>query len=122
MNLHAIANSVVKAVNPNTLATVMQNTGFTTNADFTRTPTYNTTNDVPIQVQGVKEDELEHMASMNIEGILRSVHLNGDWRGIARASGTGGDQLQFGGFTWLVVWVYESWADWSRVIVAQQTS
>lgn len=122
MNLHNIAFGVTKAINGVTLVNVMQNTGSTQNADFTRTPVYTTTNNVSADVQGLKEKELTHMASMNIQGILRSVHLNGDWRGIARASQTGGDKLVFGGFTWLVVWVYETWPNWSRVVVAQQTS
>jgi hypothetical protein len=122
MNLHGFVSGVIGAINPNILVIVKKNTGYTTNADFTRTPSYTVLPDVSAQVQGVKAKEIEHMQSMNIAGVLRSVHLNGDWETIQRANnGAGGDRMHFGGYDWLVVWVYETWPDWSRVIVQQQT-
>lgn len=120
MNLHAIASGVIAAVNPPIKVTVKRSTGYTTAASGKRTPTYQTTNNVDAQVQGVNAKELEHLNAMNIQGVLRSVHINGDWRGIQRATQSGGDVLEFGGQTWLVVHVFETWPDWSRVIVALQ--
>ena len=120
MNLHGMVSGVIGAVNPNVLVTVQRSTGYTTNAGGKRVPTYNTTTNVSAQIQGVKAKEIEHLNSMNIQGVLRSVHLTGDWRGIQRATQQGGDMLQFDGRNWLVVWVYETWPDWSRVIVSQQ--
>jgi hypothetical protein len=120
MNLHGLASGVIGAVNPNIKATVIRSDGYTTAPSGKRTPNTVTTPNVDVQVQGVAAKELQHLNSLNIQGVLRSVHMNGDWRGIQRATGSGGDSLQFNNQTWLVVWVYETWPDWSRVIVAMQ--
>lgn len=121
MNLHGFVSGVIGSVNPNVKVTVKRSTGYTTAASGKRTPTYTTTTGVSAQVQGVNAKELAHLNSLNIQGVLRSVHLTGDWRGIQRASSAGGDLLTFGGFDWLVVHVFETWPDWSRVIVAMQS-
>lgn len=126
-NLRAIANAAITTVNPNKQATVMQNVGNTQAANFKRTPVYTTTDNVQMQVQGVKAKDLIHLQSQNIQGILRSVHLFGYWQGLNRDANGGGDKMIFDdeagiSRTWLVVWVYENYPTWSRVIVAQQLS
>ncbi len=120
MNLHSIVSGVIGVVNPMKLITVTRSTGYSTDASGKQTPTTSTTNNVPAQVQGLNASDLAHMNSLNIEGVLRSVHLNGDWRGIQRADGAGGDIMAFDSHNWLVVHVFETWPDWSRVIVSQQ--
>lgn len=120
MNLHGIVRGAITAVNPDIPATLRQSTGYTVNADYTRTPTYQETPGVPIQVQGLNAKDLEHMDALNIQGVLRSVHLYGNWQGVVRVLSAGGDVFKFNGQTWLVVHVMETWPDWSRVIVALQ--
>ena len=120
MNLHGMVSGVISVINPKIKANLKRSTGYGTDASGKRAPTYDTFNDVLVQVQSVKADELKFLIGNNIQGVLRSVHLDGDWRGIQRATQQGGDIMEFNGHTWLVVWVFESWPDWSRVIVAMQ--
>ena len=119
MNLHAIATRVISAINPNRTITLQRNTGYTTAADGSRTPTFATYTG-PAQIQPVDTNELVHLNNLNIQGELQNVYLFGDWAGIIRIDKTGGDMLQFDGYNWLVVQQPENWPGWTRVIVCRQ--
>ncbi len=88
---------------------------------------YNTLTGMSIQVQAVSGRDIERMNGLGIQGVFRSVHLDGYWRGIVRVDQVGGDLMEFpevpGGAvrTWKVTTVAETWPDWSRVIVVLQT-
>jgi len=126
MNLHGIVRGAITSVNPDVLATLRRPTGeYTTAPDGLRTPEYDERTDVPIQVQALSGKDVQHMDALNIQGVLRSVHLDGDWQGVFRPDGLGGDLFTFGyagapARTWLVVQVMETWPDWSRVVVQLQ--
>jgi hypothetical protein len=121
MNLHAIVRSAISIVNPYVTAILYISTGFTTNADGSRTPTYTTTT-LSVQVQAVTEGDLKHVSANNqgIQSVLRSVWLDGNWNGIIKADQTGGDFIEFGGYRWKVIQVMEAWTEWTHVIVSQQ--
>ncbi len=125
MNVRQLANSVTPNVNPNISATWMQASGYVTAADGSRTPNQTSTS-IQIQAQGLSASDLRHTDSMNIEGVVRSVHMYGNVQGVVRADQKGGDILQFpeipGGATrnWRVIQVMETWPDWSRVLVVLQ--
>ena len=119
MNLHGVAVGAISAVNPPIPATLSVSTGYTTNADGTRTPTYSTTS-VNAQVQNFTALELQHLNTLNINGVLNKVYLSGDLNSVVRFSQTGGDMLNMLGCNWLVVHVLENWPDWSCVAVSQQ--
>jgi hypothetical protein len=127
VNLHGITRAAITSVNPDIVATLLQSTGYDTDAAGHRTPTYSTTTGM-IQVQALTTEQIKRMDFINIQGVFRSVYLYGDWSGIVRADKTGGDILQFpeqaGGpvRSWKVVETVETWPDWSRVIVVLQTS
>lgn len=123
MNLHALVAPYVAAVNPFLLGTIKASTGYTTAADGSRTPTYSTTANVPMQVQALAAKDLAHLDSLNIEGVTRKVWVNGSVEGVNRATGKGGDLLIFGGRTWLATLIFETWdADgpWCSVGVTEQ--
>lgn len=122
MNLHAVAGPAVAVVNPTILGTLKVSTGNTTNADFSRTPTYATYANIPMQVQALSGEEIRHVDALNIQGVVRSVWMNGNVEGLDRAAGKGGDLLVFNGQTWLVVAVSETWdaSGWCHVIVKLQ--
>lgn len=126
MNLHAIASGAIAAVNPLTSVTLKHNDGYTTAADGKRTPTF-VTSTAQVQVQATSGKDVERVNGLGIQGVMRSVHLNGYWRGIVRADAAGGDVMSFpespGGVArnWRVTLVAETWPDWSRVIVVLQT-
>lgn len=126
MNLRQLANSVTQTVNPNISATWVRSTGgYTTAADGKRTPTTSSST-VQIQAQGVSASDLRHVDALNIQGVMRSVHMYGNVQGVVRADSQGGDILQFpeipGGapLSWRVIQVMETWPEWSRVLVVLQ--
>lgn len=125
MNLRQIANSVTQITNPNISVTWIQASGTTTGADGTRTPT-TTSSTILAQVQGLSASDLRHVDALNIQGVVRSVHMYGNVQGVVRADQKGGDILQFpeipGGTikNWRVIQVMETWPEWSRVLVVLQ--
>lgn len=125
MNLHGLVRAAITSVNPDITATLRRSLGtYTTGADGSRTPDY-ADSVAQIQVQGLSAKDLQHLDALNIQGVLRSVHLNGDWQGVERPLSKGGDLFKFADPAgvqrwWLVVNVMETWPDWCRVVVAMQ--
>jgi hypothetical protein len=122
MNLHAIAAPFAGIVSGTTIAVWRRNTGYTTSAAGKRAAGYTDVPDTPLQVQALTGPELELVESLNIQGVKRAVHMEGDAKGVDRASGEGGDLLVFGGAVWLVTLVLETWdaSNWCRVAVTKQ--
>ena len=125
MNLRQLANGVTQNINPNISATWIQSTGYTTAVDGKRTP-ITSSSTIQIQAQGLSASDMRHVDALNIEGVVRSVHMYGNVQGVVRADQKGGDILQFpeipGGTVknWLIVQVMETWPEWSRVLVVLQ--
>ncbi len=119
MNLRGVANGLTSAINPNILGTVMQSTGYTTGPDFKQIPSY-TNYSATLQVQALSTKELQQLDSLNVQGNIRKVILNGDWNGIVRPGGTGGDLMTFKGQNWKIALVIEQWPDWTSCAVVQQ--
>lgn len=125
MNVRSMANAATSTVTRNTMATLVKNQGYTTDAAGHRTPLQQFL-PVRAQVQGVSANDLQHLDGMNVQGVMRSVHLHGDIGGVVRIDQKGGDTLLFAEVptaapqTWLVVKVMETWQHWCRVIVVMQ--
>ena len=127
MNLHNLVRGAVSSVNPDIPATLLRSNGYTTNAAGKQVPAFLTFTG-QIQVQGVSGKDLEHTDNLNIQGVLRTVYLLGNWAGVVRANQTGGDIMKFPqqpGATpsdWRVVAIKEQWPDWCAVIVWLQAT
>ncbi|TCD13579.1 hypothetical protein E0D81_20955 [Lelliottia amnigena] len=121
MNLRGIANRATSTINPNVAGVFQVNTGFTTLPGGKRVPSYNSV-DVTVQLQELSSTDLRQVDSVNIQGILRSAYLNGNFNGVNRPEQKGGDILMIGAEKWLVVKVPELWPDWCRVIINLQRS
>ena len=127
MNLHNAVRGAIRVVNPDITATLLRSTGYTTGTDGKQTPTYSTLSG-SIQVQGLSGTDLRHTDSLNIQGVLRKVYINGNWAGVIRVDSKGGDIMKFPQIPgaavqdWRVVEVSETWPDWSSVIVCLQAS
>jgi hypothetical protein len=125
MKLRTIASGAIQGINRDQQIMWVQNSGYTTAADGTRTPSQTST-PVFANVQALSGSDLRHMDGLNVPGVMRSVYLYGDVEGIVRAQGKGGDLLQFpmtpGGATqnWLVTQVVETWPRWCKAIVTLQ--
>jgi len=121
MNLHSMVKGYIAIVNPMTSVTLKTSAGYTTGADGERTPIYaNTT--LMAQVQAVPGDMLAFLQNQGIQGVMRSVFLDGNINGIVQLDHKGGDILEFDGHQWLVVHVLQPWRDWTQVIVVQKSN
>lgn len=126
MNLHNIVAPVVAAVNPAVLATIQRSTGYTTNDDGSRVPSYDPPTPILAQKQALQYNDLVMVDGINLTGVRCAMYLNGNWDGIVRADGKGGDLITLpNGSIWLVVIVAEDWAEqdgWVKVICTQQVA
>ena len=120
MDLHAIASSVISAVNPMVNVVFRQSTGYNTSSSGKRLPTYAPDVTVTVQLQGLADKELRQLNGLNIGGILSKVYAEGEVSNVIRQSGKGGDIFIINGITWLVVHVLEQWPDWCSVAIQQQ--
>jgi hypothetical protein len=109
VNLHSIVAPVIGAINPNQTVTLMQSTGFATNADFSRTPTYSAIS-MGAQVQGLSSDNIRLLNGLGIQGVRRKAYLWGAWTGMVRGLQKGNDLVVFpDGSMWKVAYVFEDY-------------
>ena len=120
MNLNSIVSAAIGSVNPQIEICVLQSTGYTTNPDSTRTPTYAAPVTVFAQVQELTARDLAKLDGLNLQAINRAVYLNGAVAGVVRSAGKGGDVMKFLGQTWLVTAIPERWPGWTKCVVTQQ--
>jgi hypothetical protein len=121
MNLHGIVSGAVGAINPFIPVVIQQNTGYTTSPDGTQVPAYTTVNTTG-QKQDLSGKDILRLNSLNIQGVVCKMYLNGNYEGVFRALGKGGDLLTFGGQTYLVAQVLERWPDWCCVALTMQVN
>ncbi len=119
MNLNDLVSSAIGAINPQVSISVQISTGYTTNPDGTQVPTYSA-NTAWGQVQPLSSQDLRNLDGLNIQGVTAKVYLTGDFEGVFRVLGKGGDLLTFNGQTYLVTAVLERWPDWTCVGVTMQ--
>lgn len=123
MNLHAIVSGAIAVLNTPFIGLLAISRGNTLGADHRQRPLFEVRLGVEMQVQPMTGDDLAQIDSLNIQGVVRKVFLNGNIQGINRpAGGKGGDLLRFNGQTWLVKAVLETWDNpgWCSVAVVEQ--
>ena len=114
MDLRGIANSVIQVVNPDIMVNVSISTGWTSNPDGTRVPTYNVVS-AAAQVQALTFRDIQQIAGLNLQGTRKAIYLHGEVDGLQRSTNQGGDLITFpDGSIWLVAMVLEQWPDWCR--------
>jgi hypothetical protein len=129
MNLHGIVSPYVGVVNPSIAATLRVSTGYTTQDDGTRVPTYSDTPNVPAQVQAMSFGDIQMLDGLQLQGEKRKIYLNGRFDSLSRERGTGGDLVIFPsgskwpfGTTWKIAMVLEQYPDWCSVAVTLQNN
>lgn len=125
MNLHGRVSGIIGRVNPPQPITVRRSTGFTQNADFTRTPTYSTMSMLG-QVQALTSAELAQVDGLNLQGEKLALYVNGNLAGVSRPGNTGGDLVTLpDGSVWLVLGQLENFnrtAGWTKCAIVRQAS
>lgn len=126
IDVRTLANQAIQVTNPNIQVEWVRNYGYATDDAGRRVP-INLSETVNAQVQGLSAGDLQFVDGLNIQGVLRSVHLYGNVQGVVRTDQKGGDILRFpqvsGGsvLDWKIVQVMETWQTWCRVIVCLQS-
>jgi hypothetical protein len=128
LNLHSIVTPAISAINPPVTASVSRSTGYTTNADGSRVPTYSVPFSVQVQAQSLTYTDLMQLNGLNIQGIRRAIYLSGVVEGVVRVAQNGGDILTFPsgtfpeGNVWLAAHVLESWSQsgWTKIAIVLQ--
>ncbi|EPB4504089.1 hypothetical protein ACRJ4Z_004058 [Yersinia enterocolitica] len=80
--------------------------------------------DVPvtIQLQPLSTGDLKHVDGLNITGLLKSIHVDGNFYGVNREKVLGGDLFIIGNEEWLVIEPLELWPQWCRLLVQLQVT
>lgn len=124
MNLHGVVSGAIGAVNPFITGTVQVSTGYTTSDDGSQVPTYDTFDDVQMQVQALTYRDLLQVEGLNLNGTRRAIYMNGRADGVVRSLMKGGDLITIAdganAGVWLVAYVLEQWADWTKIAVTLQ--
>lgn len=121
MNLNNLVSGAINAVNPQVSVTIQQSTGYTIGTDGSQIPTY-TTIYAAGQMQSLSASDLRRLEAMNIQSVQQKLYLNGDYEGIFRVLGKGGDLITIGNYTYLVTAVLERWPDWVSLGLTMQVS
>ncbi|MGV3346411.1 hypothetical protein ACGVWS_11970 [Enterobacteriaceae bacterium LUAb1] len=122
MNLHKIARSAISRVNPFTQAIIRVSDGFDMERGRKQTPKYLPDQTISIQLQPLSGEDLKHVEGMNLQGLIKSIHVDGNFYGVNRERQIGGDLIIIGGDTWLVVEPLELWPQWCRLLVQMQVN
>ncbi|EOV3349168.1 hypothetical protein ACONGJ_003526 [Edwardsiella piscicida] len=122
MNIRSLANRAIQRVNPNVPAILKKYTGQTIGPGRKPIPSYLPDQNVTIQLQPLSKGDLQHVDGLNIQGLVKSIHVNGNYFSVQRELEQGGDLFIINGETWLVVEPIELWDSWCRLIVNLQVS
>ncbi|EOC1689303.1 hypothetical protein ACI1BE_000501 [Cronobacter turicensis] len=120
MNLRGIANRATSSINPNISATLRRYIGETIGPGRKPLPQYAPDEQVFLQLQPLSKGDIQHVDGLNIQGLAKSVHINGNFYSVNRTLDKGGDIFIIDGRTWLVVEPLELWPDWCRLLVVLQ--
>ncbi len=120
MDLRGLANGVSSTVNPNQTVRVSRSTGYTIGTGRKQVPSYAAPVEGPGQVQALDGKDLQQLDGLNIQGTIRAIYLRGVLAGVVRPDGTGGDLVEIGAETWLVVKVLEGWPTWTKAAIVLQ--
>lgn len=122
MNLHGIASAAIGAVNPFIPVSIRQSIGATEDDSGRTVPAYAAPVAAKGQKQPVSGREIERFQQQGIQGVTCKMYLNGNFEGMFRVLGKGGDLIDIPGEgqTYLVASVMERWPDWCCVALSMQ--
>ncbi len=122
MNLHSVVSGAVGSINPFVGAQMLVSLGHSTNAAGHRLPVYADPLDVEVQFQPLSYTDLQKISGLNLQGIVKTAYVNGNFEGVNRRRQKGGDQLIVNDEVWLIVQPLEEWPDWCKFVVNLQVN
>ena len=121
MNLHGIVSGIVSAVNPMQEVTIEVSIGNVTLEDGSRVPKYAKPVKRMAQIQPLTSGDIQHLDSLNIQGVFQGIYISGHLDGLIRSDNKGGDRITFpDGKVYLVTTSIEDWPDWTKVAASLQ--
>ena len=84
LNIYSIASAAVSAVVPRVNLSVQVSTGYTTNADGSRTPLYAAPQVVSGSMQALQYNDITQLDALSIQGERRKIYINGQLDGLVR--------------------------------------
>ena len=121
IDLFSTARNAASVINAPVFVTIKRSTGYATNADGSRTPSYTTVTGIKADVQPMTNQELHQVDGLNMGGEKSAIYLSGELLGVLRAGQVGGDIIEFQtGEKYLVVLVLEQWQGWAKAAVVRQ--
>jgi hypothetical protein len=120
MNLRNIANAVTSSVNPNKRLTIFVSTGYVMDGTGRQVPQYHNVYAMGDR-QSLSGSDIKRLEGLGIQGVTCKLYLNGNYEGMFRVLGKGGDLILIDGKTYLVTLVMERWADWCCLALTMQT-
>jgi len=120
INVRGLANSATSTVNNNAYITILSSNGYTIGAGRKQIPTYDPIVSGMAQTQALDNADLEKIQGLNMQGVYRSLYLQGALHGVIRKTGDGGDLISYNNQRWLVSKVIETWDDWTKVVICLQ--
>lgn len=122
MNLHGIVSAAIGAVNPHIQVTIRQSIGATEDATGRTVAAYAAPISTMGQKQPVSNGDIQRFQQLGIQGVHCKMYLNGNYEGMFRVLGKGGDLIGFQGQTYLVADVIERWPDWCCLALTMQNN
>lgn len=114
MNLHGIVSAAIGTVNPHIPISIRKSTGATESESGRSIPSYAPGIAAKGQKQPVSGRDIERLQQQGIQGVTCKMYLNGNYEGLFRVLGQGGDLIDIPGEgqTYSVANVMERWPDW----------
>ena len=121
MNLHNIVRPAITAINPDQQITIKVNKGNQHFAGGIVEPIFEEIS-TTAQVQPVPSSEIQFIDNYVSSNTYRNFYLNGEFSGLNRRKGTGGDIITWNGFDWYIDSEPEPWntVGWTKVRGVQQ--
>lgn len=119
MNLHATVRGAIQRVNPDVPGDVYFSTGKQTVRGIV-TPGFVLLPADRLQVQAMSHDDLYHLNGLAYAGNMQKLYAYGNFSGIVRPDGKGGDLVRLGTEWWAVQHVLEWWPGWCSVAITRQ--
>lgn len=127
MNLRAIANNAIVAVNPNIKATLELQSSYITDDTGKRIAQPAELVIVELQTQALNTQERQQIdGGLLQQGEYLSAYITGQLYALRRITGQGAERLYFARYGddkpcyWLITSIVESWQDWCKVIICKQ--